>query len=307
MSLIKLIFVCLIPLLLCNVVNAQDSDLERFLPVDDIPGWWPDSEIAAYEGDDLFFLINGGADLYLEYGFVQVISRSFKNAEGNYLKAEIYEMSDEGAAYGIYSLFRTGEKALESGIYANVKENYARFISERYFVMIMLDESSPEGVKAMLRFTLFILQSMPQSDVKPEILNMLPDEGFISGHVKYFRGHLGLSNIYSFNTSDIFHFQEGVYGNYGTYSIFILQYKEEEVLKEIVKKLPDNLMNNKRFSDLEMYEEGFRLRDNRDQTIVMEVYQQYLLIFMGEDAVLQPELFERIREGESDDLLEVYF
>lgn len=55
--------------------------------------------------DGLWGYINGGADLYLEYGFEELITHQII-LDGSEYKADIYRMSSPEAAFGIFSVFR---------------------------------------------------------------------------------------------------------------------------------------------------------------------------------------------------------
>ncbi|MCK4464178.1 MAG: hypothetical protein KAU83_00580 [Bacteroidales bacterium] len=56
-----------------------------------------------YEGSSLWGYINGGADIYLEYGFDKVLVQDINRNEKNY-KIDIYFMEDSTAAFGIFSV-----------------------------------------------------------------------------------------------------------------------------------------------------------------------------------------------------------
>ena len=63
--------------------------------------------------DGLWGYINGGADLYLEYGFEEVVSHQII-LDGVIYKADIYRLSFQEAACGIFSVFRF--RCRESGV-----------------------------------------------------------------------------------------------------------------------------------------------------------------------------------------------
>ena len=54
-----------------------------------------------YDGNALWGLINGGADIYLEYGFDELAFQTVEWLEQHF-RVEIYLMTDEEAAFGIY-------------------------------------------------------------------------------------------------------------------------------------------------------------------------------------------------------------
>jgi hypothetical protein len=101
--------------------------------VETLPIWEQSGTPQYAQGDDLFVLINGGAEIYLEYGFEKAALANFKDSNGKSIIVEIYEMSSSEAAYGMYT-FKTdkeakvldiGGEAKQSGYYLNLwKNNY---------------------------------------------------------------------------------------------------------------------------------------------------------------------------------------
>ena len=59
---------------------------------------------ASYDGNSLWGYINGGADLYLEYGFESVIVHEIE-FRSKTIRFDLYRMSDPKAAFGIYSVY----------------------------------------------------------------------------------------------------------------------------------------------------------------------------------------------------------
>ncbi|MDT8401172.1 MAG: DUF6599 family protein [Bacteroidales bacterium] len=56
-----------------------------------------------YTKESLFGYMNGGAELYLEYGFDRLVVSEIDIGDTEY-KVEVYKMNDPEAAYGIYSV-----------------------------------------------------------------------------------------------------------------------------------------------------------------------------------------------------------
>ncbi|NMC39282.1 MAG: hypothetical protein GYA41_13255 [Bacteroidales bacterium] len=69
---------------------------------DDLPGAVI-SDLRTFNGPSLFGYINGGAELYLEYGFRFASTGEIEYRGGRY-KTEIFGMADPEAAFGIYSV-----------------------------------------------------------------------------------------------------------------------------------------------------------------------------------------------------------
>ena len=83
---------------------AGCSTPENSCPPQHIGTWSAEGETEVYVGDDLFIYINGGAEIYHEYGFVQVAVQRYVRGDDS-ISVEIYTM--DGDAFGIYSFARS--------------------------------------------------------------------------------------------------------------------------------------------------------------------------------------------------------
>jgi hypothetical protein len=102
-TLINVCFFILItfPSLLPNNAITNNSDIP-LLFADDLSEY-KIKKTEFYKGKELYGYINGGAEIYLEYGFKKLAVQYLHNSI-NECKIEIYQMSDHKAAYGIYSI-----------------------------------------------------------------------------------------------------------------------------------------------------------------------------------------------------------
>ena len=69
------------------------------LPADEAEGWRPSGSPTVFQGESLYEHINGGADIYYEYGFVEVALEYYGNGDKE-VSVEIYRMDDAAAAFG---------------------------------------------------------------------------------------------------------------------------------------------------------------------------------------------------------------
>ena len=70
-------------------------------------GWVLEESLRVYEGNGLYELVDGGATLYLEYGFVRAFALRFARGQSR-ISVELYQMSGTEAAYGIFSYLAAG-------------------------------------------------------------------------------------------------------------------------------------------------------------------------------------------------------
>src|SRR5512143_1516884 len=68
-------------------------------------GYIATEESENYAGGSLYTYMDGGADLYLEYGFSGLSVRRYARGKDRYL-VELYEMKAPEAAFGVYSYNR---------------------------------------------------------------------------------------------------------------------------------------------------------------------------------------------------------
>ena len=74
-----------------------------------IEGYALDEKIERYDTRSLFTLINGAADVYLNYGFVEMFHAVYRDTETEgYIVAEAYRHKNADYAYGMYVMERTG-------------------------------------------------------------------------------------------------------------------------------------------------------------------------------------------------------
>ena len=73
-----------------------------------IDGWRMDYEPEIYVGDTLFELINGGADVYHRFGFVQALATQYSDSEKTGGSGEPLVIGDEALSEDYYLNFRSG-------------------------------------------------------------------------------------------------------------------------------------------------------------------------------------------------------
>jgi hypothetical protein len=92
-----------------TVVRPSQAPLRTVLPADgSVPGWTRDGEPQEFVGEDLYTYIDGGAEIYQEYGFRRVVVQDYESRAGKSVSLEIFEMADPAAAYGIFTFKRSG-------------------------------------------------------------------------------------------------------------------------------------------------------------------------------------------------------
>ncbi|MCU0287783.1 MAG: hypothetical protein MUF15_15510 [Acidobacteria bacterium] len=217
------------------------------------------------KGDDLFLLINGGAEIYHEYGFKQAVAQTFKKKDGKAgggFNVEIYEMLEPEAAYGIYT-FKTGEKgwALDIGDEGKLEDYYLNMRKGNFLVTITGFDPGEETIAGIIEAARAIALKIKTTGpgTIPSLIRMLP--AVYKNHlkpngIKYLKGNLALFNQYEFDSSNIFGLKEGVMADYGDFRLFLFKYSNAGEGKKWFESGRQNLYQNPRYKFSESRGEG---------------------------------------------------
>jgi hypothetical protein len=143
-----------------------------------------------YEGKALYGYIDGGADLYREYGFVRLTVQGL-TLDGEEYTAEIYRMTDDSAAFGIFSVSASdGSDSLRPHSASSLYQS--QFASGPFFVRVINYIGSAGAAKRSEQMASLIRARTGTSAFElPEVLRKFQGK---AGRVRYVRGPLGIQN-----------------------------------------------------------------------------------------------------------------
>jgi len=179
---------------------------DRFLGV-----WGRVAAPVAFTRADLYGRINGGAEVFLELGFEQLVVQRYHNAAGATpggsnptgaeVEVEIYRMADATAARGIY-LARRGKEARDPTLRERhtVGRHQLMLQRDRYFVVVT--NRSGADVAVLVRFGRQVATGIPVDGSVPA-LSLLPREGLVAGSERLLRGAVGLQATYTLGEGDL--------------------------------------------------------------------------------------------------------
>jgi hypothetical protein len=203
-----------------------DLPLSALLPEPShLEGWAVKDEGQSYGGDQLYLYMDGGAEIYKEYGFSQILAQDYEKGELS-ISLEIFKMTSPSAAYGIFSLKRSGRgKIIGIGSEDSLENNYLYLWRGKYFVTISGMQDDNETANGILALAMGITRRIREEAALPRLVAALPRQGLIDQSVKYFKGQLGLFNVYPSFTNNVLGVQEAVKGDYSPgYSVLVLLY-----------------------------------------------------------------------------------
>jgi hypothetical protein len=205
---------------------AAGLELARFLPeAGAVKGWNAAGAPQTYKGEDLFLYIDGGAEIYHEYGFRQVLAQEYRSGSGQTLSLEIYEMADAAAAYGMFT-FKSSAKGSPAGVGQDgrLEDYYLNFWKGPCLVTITAFEESAECRAGLLPLARAVEARMALGGERPPIMRAVPEEWKGSGRAVYLEGFIGLNNVRILYPSDIFLFREGLAVEQLGFTVFLFSF-----------------------------------------------------------------------------------
>jgi hypothetical protein len=156
------------------------------------------TETQTYDGGSLWGYMDGGADLYLEYGFQKLISQTVTYNDVSF-QVDIFEMNSPLSAFGIYSVNRFRCKIGCDTLVANDCLNAYQYqtVLGKYYINIVNQVGSKKAVEGALQIGQLFEQKLkgePGTVFPLEIKENLSSENRMK--LKLMMGRLGVQNGY---------------------------------------------------------------------------------------------------------------
>ena len=180
------------------------------------PGWVKADAQRTFGGSRLFDHIDGGAELYLEFGFKTLALQRYAKGEDE-LVLEVYEMTGPESALGLY-LMKCGVETPQAAIAARNSSEAAQFtiLKGRYFLHVNNASGRDDLLPAMAALANRSLETVP-NDLPADLLSMLPAEGLVPDSAALFRGPVALQAVFTLGEGDILDQRGEVFGVSGAY------------------------------------------------------------------------------------------
>jgi hypothetical protein len=172
-------------------------------PADDFsPGWKRSGPVETYAPSALYNVIDGGAELFLEMGFVDLRIQKYEGA-GAEIAVEAYRMENAASALGIYLLKCSRETPL-TGIGERNSGDRFQFalLKNNYFVFINNFSGREDLLLVMTALAQGIVAAIPPGEAVRE-LDILPAADQVPGSGLLLRGPYSLQALYTLGDGDV--------------------------------------------------------------------------------------------------------
>ncbi len=232
--------------------------------------------------EDLYLFINDDADLYLEYGFKQFVNIRYENPVADKMYLEIYEMSDPGAAYGIFTINNSGKGIPEDmGDAGMLFDYYLHFVKDNYYVRVTTSRKEESTIKAIHDLAANVEKTIPSNRVKPELLKAFNLKDKELKNVKYIRGQIALADIYNFGHGSVAGFTEGITATSDGKMYFVFAYKDDRDAREWFASCKGKMHMNTKFTDYNSVEDGVTVKDKSGNYLSFKPHGKYYMAIKG--------------------------
>ncbi len=219
----SLVFVLL--LLPCSAATACAPD--SLFP--QIAAWKFTQDETVYKPNNLWDVIDGAADLFLEYNFVDLHIGRYQQAGDVEIKVELYRHNSAADAFGIYAQERYPDyHFIDLGVQGYIEKGSLNFFGGVYYVKISTIQEGKEVQDAMLIVGKKVEEHLRQARSWPVMLRAFPPKGKQLNSEQYFaKNFLGYSVL---NTAYTASYEDG-----GSFKAFIIQQETSELARKMLE------------------------------------------------------------------------
>lgn len=195
-----------IVMVIANCGNSNESsdlkDLSEFFPeqfqnID----CFRSSEIRTFKGQSLYEYLDGGADIYHQYGFIDMATASYKAGDEE-LVLDIYRFDSDDDAFGLYSSYKPpGPGNMRLGVEGFSTGNSVDFVKGSYVVRIVGFDQEEATMTAIETIAEDLNSDIPGSSERPAMFGLFPVDNQVAGSEKMmaesFVGQIFLNDVYT--------------------------------------------------------------------------------------------------------------
>lgn len=178
-----------------------------------VPGWLARGPLLTFDGQGLYGHIDGGAELFLEFGFDALRIQHFVHPKnGGEIALEAYGMESPEAALGIY-LMKCGRETPLEGIGTRHTGDARQIMALKgsYFLLVNNLSGQENLLPVMIRLLDGVMKSIAHK--RPmDHFSLLPAANRIGGSERLIRGMYSLQSLYTLGEEDILLLDGKIFG-----------------------------------------------------------------------------------------------
>jgi hypothetical protein len=191
----------LLLLLLLAGCSSQAATLADLLPkAGAVSTWTLAEEARVYNHDNLYDMVDGQADAFFVYGFEQVATQRYQNADEAILEVALWQLATPVDAYGLFTSGRAGEPVMicPVGTSEGCREGDSdpgrrlAFWQDHYYVQVYGRQSLPDA--DLHAFAQAVSAALPAGGDPPALVNRLPQDHRVERSFIFFHEEISIQN-----------------------------------------------------------------------------------------------------------------
>ena len=234
-----------------------------------IDGWEKTDNTLKFKANDLYGRIDGGAELFLEFGFEDLTVEAYRMGDME-VELELYRMTEPAAALGIY-LMKCGEEKPSQLIKA--RNTFSKYqitaLKNNYFIQLNNFSGKMDYWSDVVTLFNHYLEQIPAGD-SITIFDALPKDNLVAGSERLIRGQYGLQPVYTLGPGDILQLQDKTYA-------LIAQYKaaDDSLYTRIYVPYADKQAADKTFKYIQKNLDSYiEVVNSNDSEIIFRDYRK---------------------------------
>ena len=215
---------------LAITMNAQEADDPAKALPENIDGWKISMD-RTFNNETLYNYIDGGAELFLSFGFSKVFNRIYSRDDQPDLMVDIFYMNTSYDAFGVFS-FSSGKIENNFGQQSQESGGTIIFWKNNFYVSIISNTETEESKKTVAKIARLLEESIKTTGPLPEIIEYLPTKSLDKESIRYFRHYVWLNSHYFVSNENILNV------NQNTQAVLSLYNKEKNKPVLLVIKYP---------------------------------------------------------------------
>jgi hypothetical protein len=185
-----------------------------FMGVAGITGWTLSGTPRTFAKESLYGYIDGGAEIFLQYGFRNLWVFQFvpdkPAAKKKEITLEIYQMASPAAAFGIFSMRREGNEPVSPGIKTAhwIGQEQANLVKGALYVNILATDCTQDEVGG---FAMSLDRELPAAGtLLPRAFFCMPEFNLVRGTERYICGIAAATSESALLGADFWGFNKGL-------------------------------------------------------------------------------------------------
>ncbi len=219
--------------------NSLSGEWKQLLP-DSIDGWQRIAADEIYQANNLYEFLDGGAEVYLQYGFRRLIHRIYRRNNGPDILLDFFDMGNCDNAYGLF-LQQSVDSDSTFGQGSYYAQGYLLFWKNRYLITILALQETPQSKRAVFDLARQIDNRIQPPCPLPALPSKLPLKKQIKHSLRFFHTYFWLRRAFNLPEKNIFRITDSVKVALARYSdgttLALIAYPEAKQALKVMKVL----------------------------------------------------------------------